>query len=133
MTVHPDWLTRASRGVRMRPGGGSVSPHLQVPDEVRQTQAQKCERRGLVYLPGIVSESNGCPEISVHHARACVEFGLLHSHLYHHDAVTPSSRASAPVRTLGADARMTRARLDHFMTDTAARTEVGTSNNECRC
>jgi hypothetical protein len=62
-------------------GGFLVSPHFEIADELRDTKAQKRERRSLVDLLGIMSKPDVLPKVAVHHRRTVIEFGLLDSHI----------------------------------------------------
>lgn len=66
-------------------GGGlpGYSPHLHVPNELRQPQAQERERRSFAYLLRVIREADMRAVVAVHNGCSAVERGLLNSHFCH--------------------------------------------------
>lgn len=66
----------------------------EVSDEVGQVEAEESDGGGLGYLAGIMSQSNTCPEVSVHQRRSVIELDRLHQHS-HAQLPTPNPAAES--------------------------------------
>lgn len=67
---------------------------LEVSDKVGQLDAEESDGGGLGYLAGIMSQSNTCPEVSVHQRRSVIKLNRLHQHS-HAQLPTPNPAAES--------------------------------------